>query len=377
MAIEIKEVTTRGGLRRFVSFPNRLYKGYEFYIPSLEMDEMNMLRRDKNPAFDFCEAAYFLAYRDGEIVGRIAAIINHENNRKESHKRLRFGFVDFIDDDAVVDALFSTAEKWGAERGMTEINGPLGFTDMDPEGMLVDGFDKMGTMVAIYNHSYYPEQLERLGFRKDADWVEYLITIPEQVPEKHQRIANLVAEKYGLRTVRYTSRKRLAEDFGHKLFTLVNESYDVLYGYTPLTERQIKYYVDMYIPMLRLENLVLVVDKDNELVAMGVGMPSIAKALQKSGGRLFPFGFIHLLKALKGKNDLVELLLFAVKPEYQNKGVNALVFRDIIPAFNSNGYRFAESNPELEMNVKVQNQWGFLEHKMHKRRRAFVKDINL
>ncbi len=375
MKIEIKEVTSNGDLRRFVRFPNQLYRDNKYYIPSLEMDELDTLNRKKNPAFDFCEAAYFLAYRDGEIVGRIAAIINHENNRKESAQRVRFGFVDFIDDNQVVDALFAAVEKWGTERGMNQINGPLGFTDMDPEGMLVDGFDKIGTMVAIYNHSYYPEQLERLGFHKDADWVEYLITIPEEVPAKHQRIAELVAQKYQLRTVQYTSRKKLAADFGDKLFKLVNEAYDVLYGYTALTERQIKHYVAMYIPMLRLEDIVLVVDKNDELVAMGVGMPSLAKALQRSRGRLFPFGFIHLLRALKGRNNLVELLLFAVKPEYQNKGVNALVFRDIIPAFNHNGYRYAESNPELEENVKIQNQWGFLEHKFQKRRRAFIKDI--
>ncbi len=241
MAIEIKEVTTRGDLRRFVGFPNRLYRGDRYYVPSLEVDDVNTLRRDKNPAFDFCEAAYFLAYSDKKIVGRIAAIINHENNRKESIRRVRFGFVDFIDNNEVVDALFATAEKWGAERGMTEINGPLGFTDMDPEGMLVEGFDKIGTLVAIYNHNYYPKQLERLGFRKDADWVEYLITIPSEVPEKHIRVADLVAEKYGLRTLKYTSRRKVAEDFGHKLFSLVNEAYDVLYGYTALSERQIKH----------------------------------------------------------------------------------------------------------------------------------------
>ena len=375
MSVEIKQVTTRRDLKRFVSFPNRLYKGNKYYVPSLEFDEVDTLDKDKNPAFDFCESAYFLALRKGKIVGRIAAIINKVSNQKEGHKRVRFGFVDFIDDDEVVDKLFATVENWGTERGMNQINGPLGFTDLDPEGMLVDGFDKMGTMVAIYNHSYYPRQLERLGFVKDADWVEYLITIPEQVPEKHRRISELVAKKFGLRTVQYTNKKKLARDYGEKLFKLVNESYDVLYGYTPLTERQIKHYVDMYIPMLRLNDLVLVVDTNDELVAFGVGMPSLARALQRSGGKLFPFGFIHLLKALKGRNDLVELLLFAVKPEYQNKGVNALVFRDIIPAFNANGYRYAESNPELELNIKVQNQWGFLEHKLQKRRRVFVKNI--
>ncbi len=375
MSIEIREVTTRAELRRFVEYPNKLYKGNKYYIPALVADDLDTLNREKNPAFENCEAIYFLALREGRIVGRIAGIINHLVNAKDGHMRARFGYLDFEDDAEVVDALFGALEQWAHSKSMTELNGPLGFSDMDPEGMLVEGFDQIGTMVAIYNHPYYVDHMVRLGFEKEADWVEYKITIPESIPERHQKVADLVSQKYNLRVVKYTDRKKVVADYGVKLFELVNEAYNSLYGYSPLTPKQIDRYIKLYIPMLRLNNLVLVVDDKQELIAMAVGMPSIAKALQRSRGKLFPFGFIHLLKALWGKNDLVELLLIAVKPEFQNKGVNALIFSDIIPAFNANGYRYAESNPELELNYKVQNQWQQLEHVQHKRRRAFVRKL--
>ncbi|MFI3330865.1 MAG: GNAT family N-acetyltransferase [Rikenellaceae bacterium] len=375
MKVLIKSVETRKELKRFIKFPNKLYKGNKYYIPSLLSDDLITLNPKKNPAFDFCEAKFFMAFKGGKAVGRIAGIINYQVNNREKRERVRFGYVDFIDDNEVVDALFSAVENWGKSKGMNQINGPLGFSDMDPEGMLVEGFDKIGTMVAIYNHEYYPKQLERLGFAKEADWVEYLITIPEQVPERHNRVSEIVSKKFSLRTLNYTSRKKLARDYGQKLFKLVNEAYDTLYGYSPLSERQIQHYVKLYLPMLKLNNLILVVDSNDDLVGMAVGMPSIAKALQKSRGRLFPFGFIHLLKALKGKNNTVELLLMAVKPEYQNKGVSALLFSNIINSFNSNGYRYAESNPELEVNLKMQNQWQDIENQKIKRRRAFIKNI--
>ncbi|MFR9606986.1 MAG: N-acetyltransferase [Rikenellaceae bacterium] len=375
MTVEIREVVTRSEIKRFVEFQNNLYRDNKYFIPALLGDEIDTLSKDKNPAFERCEAVYFMAYVDGRAVGRIAGIINHLVNEKDGAKRARFGYVDFIDNAEVVDALFDAVEQWARTKGMNEIHGPLGFSDMDPEGMLVEGFDQAGTMVAIYNHPYYVDHVARLGFVKDADWVEYKIQIPAEVPERHKRIAEIVAEKYDLRVVKYTNRKQLVADYGVKLFTLVNEAYNSLYGYSPLTVNQIQHYIDLYLPMLRLENLVLVVDKEGELIGMAVGMPSIAKALQRSRGKLFPFGFIHLLRALWGKNDVAELLLIAVKPEYQSKGVNALIFNDIIPTFNRNGYRYAESNPELELNLKVQNQWQHLERVQHKRRRAFVKSL--
>lgn len=375
MPIEIRKVSTKKELKKFVQFQNNLYKGHPYFIPSLESDDLGTLSSDKNPAFEHCEVILFMAFRDGRAVGRIAGIINRIVNEKEGRERARFGFIDFIDNYSVASALIEAVTQWARKHGMNELHGPLGFSDMDPEGMLVEGFDKQGTMVTIYNHPYYMQYLERMGFVKDADWVEYLITIPKEIPEKHQRLAAIVAEKFNLRTLKYTSRKKVMQDYGVKLFELVNQAYDELYGYSPLTQKQILHYVNLYLPMLKLNNLTLIVDQDNELVAMGVAMPSIAKALQKSGGKLFPFGFIHLLRALKGKNNLAELLLIAVKPEYQNKGLNAMIFADIIPVFNKNGYTHAESNPELELNIKVQNQWQLLEREQHKRRRVYIKNI--
>ncbi len=316
-----------------------------------------------------------MAYRDGKAVGRIAGIINHLVNNKDSVARARFGYVDFIDDNEVVDALFKAVSEWAQSKGMNQLNGPLGFSDMDPEGMLVEGFDRVGTMVTIYNHAYYPQHMERMGFCKEADWVEYLFEIPSQVPDRHQRVAQIVESKFNLRVLKHKSRKQLARDYGVKLFTLVNQAYSQLYGYSPLTERQISHYVNIYLPMLNLNHLILVVDENDDLIGMAVGMPSIARALQRSGGKLFPFGFVHLLKALWGKNKLIELLLIAVKPEYQSKGVNALLFREIITAFNKGGFTLAESNPELEVNFKVQNQWQDIDNIQHKRRRAYIKDI--
>lgn len=375
MSIEIREISSPRELKRFITFPNKLYRSNKYYIPALVADDMVTLDKTKNPASEYCVAKYFMAYKNGKAVGRIAGIINHKVNERTDKRRARFGYVDFIDDPQVVDALFEALNTWAKSEGMTELNGPLGFSDMDPEGLLVEGFDKLGTMVTIYNHPYYPVHLERLGFKKEADWVEYFITIPTQVPERHQRVAEIALKKNNLKTVHYTNRKKLAADYGVKLFKLVNAAYDSLYGYSPLSENQIAHYVKMYLSMLDLDNLILVATEEDELVGMAVGVPSIARALQKSGGKLFPFGFIHLLKALKCKNDTAELLLIAVKPEYQNRGVNAILFRDIITSFNKKGYRYAESNPELEVNLKMQNQWQDIETIQHKRRRAYIREV--
>lgn len=363
-------------LEQYVQFGIDLYKGNACFVPPLVTDDMHTLDPAVNPASDFCESQSFMAFRNGEPVGAITAIINKSVNEKTGKKELRFGFVDFIDDAEVVDGLFEAVSAWGKERGMTEIVGPMGFSDLDHEGMLVEGFDEMGTMATIYNYPYYPEHMERMGFKKDVDWVEYRITIPESIPEKHQRIANIVAKKYNLEILKFTSRKKIKEEYGHAIFDLVNEAYADLYGYSPLTERQIDYYISQYIGILRLEDVCLVVEKDSrKLVAVGISMPSMSEALRKSRGRLFPFGWYHLLKALRGKTDVVDLLLVAVKPEYQSKGVNALLFANLIPAYNANGYKEAESNLELEGNENVQKQWEYFERRQHRRRRAFRKDL--
>lgn len=375
MAIEIRKIDTKCGLKKFVKWGIDLYKDNDCFVPPLVMDDVNTLDPKNNPAFDFCESIYFMAYDDGKPVGRIAGIINNVVNEKTGKKTLRFGWVDFIDDPRVSEALFRAVEVWGRSKGMEEIVGPLGFSDMDPEGMLVEGFDQEGTMATIYNYPYYPKHLEAMGFEKEADWIEFRMTIPDGIPERYQRISDIIKRKYELSTPKYTSAKKLVKDYGQEIFQLINEAYSELYGYSPLTPRQINRYISMYIPVLRLDNISLIVDKDKKLIGVGIAMPSMSKALIKCRGRMFPFGWIHLLKALRGQNDVVDLLLVAVKPEYQSKGVNSLLFTDLIPCFIKNGYKFAESNPELELNQKVQSQWGYFETRQHKRRRAFRKSL--
>lgn len=377
MAIEIRAVdhSKRSQIRKFVKFGIDFYKDNPYYVPPLVMDDCNTLSPKKNPAFDFCEAQAFMAYRDGKPVGRIAGIINHKVNGRTGRKDLRFGFVDFIDDPEVSQALFDAVSQWGRVKGMTSIVGPLGFTDMDQEGMLTFGYDEVGTMATIYNYPYYPQHMERMGFEKDADWMEYYLTVPDAVPEKHRRIAEIVKERNGLKVKKYSSRKKIREEYGVALFELINEAYDKLYGYSPLSPKQIQYYINMYLSILNLELVTVVTDADDKIVAIGISIQSFSKALQKCRGRIFPFGWVHLLPVLLGKSDAVDLLLIAVKPEYQSKGVNALLFADLIPYYIKNGYRHAESNPELESNAKVQNQWGSFEARQHRRRRAFRKPL--
>lgn len=366
---------TKSNIRKYVKFGIDLYNGNPCYVPPLVMDEMATLSPDRNPAFDHCSAQMFMAYRDDRPAGRITAIINDLVNRKEGNKAMRFGFVDYIDDAEVVDALFAAAEDWGRKHGCTAMIGPMGFSDMDHEGMLIEGFDEMGTMATIYNYPYYPRHMERMGFVKDADWVEYRIKVPDGVPDKHRRIADIVSRKYGLRLATYSSRKELRTRYGQALFDLINEAYADLYGYSPLTRREIDYYIDIYLGILRLEDIAVVVDADDRLIAVGISMPSMSEALRKSRGRLFPMGWYHLLKALRGHVDVVDLLLVAVRPEYQSKGVNALLFTHLIPNFIAGGYKYAESNLELEGNENVQKQWEYFERRQHRRRRAWRREI--
>lgn len=377
MSVEIRKVNTRDELKSFVNFGIKLYEGNEYFVPPLVYDELATLNRAKNPAFEHSDAAYFMAYRDEEIVGRIAVIINYKANQIWKERQARFGFVDFIDDNEVVDALFETAEEWARFRGMDKIHGPMGFSDMDHEGMLVEGFDRISTMQTLYNYPYYPEQLERIGYVKDEDWVEYLIKIPDGIPERYARASEIVKKRSGLNVLHFDNKKEVIENYAHDIFKLINLAYKDLYGYVELTEKQIDYYVDMYIPMLRLEFLTLVVRQtDNKLVGVGIGLPSLAKALQKAKGRFLPTGWYHLYSALKGNNnEVLDLMLVAVDPEYQGKGVHALLLNEFIPAANKLGMKYAESNPELEVNSKVQSMWGDLETEQTKRRRAFVKNL--
>ena len=376
MSIEIRSVSPdRKELKKYVKFGIDLYRGNDCYVPPLIFEEIETLMPSKNPAFDFCEAQSFMVLRDGVPAGRITAIINRVVNERTGKKEARFGFVDFVDDAEVVDALFRAAEEWSRQRGMTEMVGPMGFTDMDHEGMLIDGFDELGTMATIYNYPYYPAHMERMGYKPDVDWVEYRMTVPDSVPDKYLRIASLVERKYGFKTLHYTSRSRLKADYGKAIFDLINVAYDGLYGYSPLSDRQIGYYIDKYLGILRLDCISIVVDKEGKLVAFGISIPSFSRALQRSGGRLWPFGWYHLLKAIRGKNDVVDLMLVAVSPEYQNMGVNAMVFADLLPTYIKNGYKFAESNLELADNASVQLQWQYFERRQHRRRRAFRRDL--
>lgn len=375
--IEIRPLPpTKANIKKFVKFERDLYKGNPYYVPPLLQSELDNLLKECNPAFDFCEAEYFMAYGDdGRPVGRIVVMINRQINEIYGQKLARFGWIDFVDDPAVAKALLDRAEQWARERGMEKIVGPLGFTDLDREGTLVEGFEELSTMATIYNHPYYESHILAAGYRKDSDWMEFLMEVPDGIPDKYNRVADIVKQRFGLKVVKYTSRKRIKEDYGHALFHLINEAYKDLYQYSPLTERQIDKYIDDYLNLLNLDLLTLVVDRDRKLVGVGISLPSMSRALQKSKGKMFPFGWYHLLKGLKGVNDRVDLLLVAVAPDYQNKGVNALLFQDLIPQFIKYGYKYAESNPEMETNSKVQSQWEFFNRRQHRRRRSYCKDL--
>lgn len=377
MSVEIKKVTTKSELKRFIRFNYEFYKDNPYSVPDLYDDMLNTFSPKKNAAFEFCEADYFLALRDGKIVGRVAAIINRRANETWDRKTVRFGWIDFIDDMEVSTALIDTVKQWGKERGMTEIEGPLGFTDMDAEGMLVEGFDQLSTMATIYNYPYYPQHMERLGLSKSADWVEMKIYVPDAIPEKHRRISDIIAKRYNLHIRKLKSKKEVRQSgVAHDIFRLINDAYTPLFGYSRMTERQIDQYVKMYVPVLDLRMVSIVENEQNEIVAVGISMASLSRALQKAKGRLLPFGWYHLLKALMWKRPKVlDLLLVAVRPDYQGKGVNALLFTDLIPVYKELGFEYAESNPELEMNEKVQNQWQYFKTEQHKRRRCFKADI--
>lgn len=379
MSIVIKAIKSgdKNLKKAFVKFPiNSLYKDCPFYVPPLISDELESLDTKKNPAFDFCEIQLFLAYKDGKIVGRIAAIVNHRANEIWNKKQGRFSFVDFVDDNEVVEALFSAAEKWLKGKGMETIIGPIGFTDLDPEGLLIEGYDKVSTMATRYSYPYYKTQIERLGFEKDADWKEFYIEIPRETPERHQRIATMIGERYGLKLLSFQNFKQVTP-YVTKVFKCLNKAYEPLYGFSALTQNQIDYYVKKYVPLLRWDVVQIVIKEDtDEVVGFGVGVPSLSEALIKSRGRLFPFGWFQLIKALKSKNNkTVDLMIMGILPEYQGKGVNAMIFNGFIPSTYKSGFRFAESNPELEMNNKMQSLWDGFEATNHKRRRAYIKKL--
>ena len=377
--ITIKRVESKRDLKRFIELHYDLYAGNPYDVPNLFNDEMKTLSKDKNAAFEFCEAEYFLAYNaEHQLVGRVAAIINHRANKRWGRLCVRFGWIDFIDDINVSRALLQAVEDYGRSKGMNEMIGPLGFTDLDPEGMLTWGFDQLGTMPTIYNYSYYPEHMEQLGdFEKDNDYVEFKLMVPDTVPEKYTKISRMIETRYNLHVRKFTKKDIFEGGYGRKIFELINTCFKDLYGYSELSDKQISQYIDMYLPMADLSLITGVEDwnAEKKLVAVGISIPSLSVALQKCRrGRLFPMGWWHILRALKQhKTKGVDLLLLGVLPEYRMKGANALMFSDLIPRYQAYGFEWGESQVEMETNENVQSQWQYLETILHKRRRCYKK----
>ena len=373
--VEIREVKSRSELKQCIQFYYDLYRGCDCAVPFLYFDEMATLRSDKNPSFECCEAQYFLAYKDGKIVGRVAAIINRRANERWNCHQVRFGWFDFIDDLEVSTALLKAVEDWGRERGMVEMAGPLGFIDTDREGMLVEGFDQLASMYVNYNYSYYPRHIEQMsGFKKDNDYVECKVKVPEIVPEKFVKVTDMVRRRYGLKVHKFTRHELIEEGYGRKVFDLLNATYADLYGFSQLSDRQIDKLVNDYIKIADL-NLVTAIMDSEKMVGFGITFPSFSRALQKTrDGRLFPFGWWHVLKILKWhKTPIVDLLLIGVLPEYRAKGANALIFNDLIPYFQQYNFEYAETGPMMETNEGVLSQWQYLEATVHRRHRCYRK----
>ena len=379
-AVEIRRVTDKRGLKRFVQFYYDLYRGSEYAVPYLYSEEMITLNREKNPSFECCEAEYFLAEVDGEVVGRVAAIINHRANERWNCRQIRFGWFDFIDDINVSKALIGAVEGWGRQKGMTEIVGPLGFIDTDREGMLIEGFNELSTMYVNYNYPYYVRHIELMGgFVKDNDYMEYKVKVPEVVPDKFAKIAEMVSRRYHLKVHKFTRHELIDEGQGRKVFDLLNATYKDLYGFSQLSQSQIDKLVNDYIRIadLNLVTAILDTSADDKMVGFGITFPSFSRALQKTrDGRLFPMGWWHLLKILKWhKTDTVDLLLIGVLPEYRAKGANSLIFDDLIRQFQRYGFQWAEAMPQMESNEGVRSQWQYLESTQHRRHRCFRKPL--
>lgn len=370
--ILIKEVQSAKELNRFLAFPNALYKDNPFRVPQLFGFERSTLSPSKNPAHAFCKTKYFLAYKGKQVVGRIAGIIHQRANEKWNENRVRFGWIDFVDDIAVSAALIQAVEDWGKSEGMTAIHGPLGFSDMDLEGMLIDGFNELGTQAVIYNHPYYPEHMELLGFTKDVDWVQMEIKVPEKVPEKLKRFADLIAEKYEFRTLKVKKAKEIIP-YAKKMFQTLNAAFVDLYGFVQLTDEQIDYYIKQYFSIVKPEYICFVLDKKDDVVGFGISMPSMSKALIKARGKLFPFGFIPVLQSIYGKNDLIDMYLTGIRPDYKGKGVHAIFFNEMTQAYIDNGIKLAISSPQLENNSNALKLWKHYDYREHIRRRCFIK----
>ena len=378
MAIEIKEVTTKKELKQFIQFGIDLFKGNPYFCPPLVFDEINTFDTTKNPAHEICDHIIYMAYKDGKIVGRIVGIINHKANERWENKRLRFGWIDFIDDLAVSQALLEAVQAWGKTHGMTEMNGPVGFTDFDHQGLLIEGFEYNSPMASLYNYPYYEKHLEAFGLKKEIDWIEYRLTMPDEVPPRMKRLAKVVMEKSKLEIHKIKSIKELKKYYpNNEYLDVVDQAYQSLYNYQPLTDKQKTYYSNMYFPLLNFDFVTIVINEMKEIVGVGLGMPDISDALRKCKGKLFPLGWFHILKALKAKKNMeyFDMLLIAVRPDYQNKGINALFIYDTAKHFVKYGVKYAETTSILETNNKSQANFEEYDKIQHKRRRAYIKSI--
>lgn len=374
MSVVIKEVLTKKDLKKWVDFPNKLYKNTKAYCPFLFSDEVATFTRSGNPAYEFCETKLFLAYKDKKIVGRIGALINHAANKKWKTSGIRFTRFDFIDDYEVSSALFDKVVEWGKMRGYDTVSGPIGFTDMDHEGMLIEGFDEMNMSITFYNHPYYIDHYEKLGLKKEVDWVEYQVIVPEKLDERYAKISEYLAKRSGFQLVQYTDRKVLKKD-AYEAFKVIDVAFSVLHGTVPLTEEVIDKAINDYIPIVNLKYICSVKDREGKIVGFAVLVPSIAKALKKSNGRMLPFGLFRLLKALNGKNDTLEMFFVAVLPEHQNKGIPAFMMNHLLKVCMENGVKVCETGPELELNESVQSLWKGMNVRQHRRRRCWTKEI--
>ena len=381
--VVVSQVSTAKEMRTFVRFNYELYKDCTYAVPDMLEDTLETLDPRRNPAFHFCEAAYFLARRDGRIVGRVAAIINTRANEHWGRQDVRFGWIDFIDDLEVSRSLLDAVEQWGRERGMERMVGPLGFTDMDPEGMLTDGFDQLSTLCTIYNYPYYPEHMMQLGLEKEVGWVERKVFIPKEGHEannaKYFRVAQVVQQRYGFKVRHFASKKEIRDGgYIEKLLGVINRAYADLYGYSELDEQQMKWYAQRFLLMIDRQFLTVVETKEGEIIGVGVCIPSLSRAVQKAKARLFPFGWWYIARELwlKKKHQILDMLLVGVLPEYQEKGANALFFADLIPQGIKCGYEWAETHPQLEDNMASQMQWKNLDCSIHKRRAVFFKSLS-
>lgn len=376
MAVEIKQITTRRELKEFIRFGNDFYKDCEFFCPQLIGDELNTFNPKINPAHEVCEHVLYMAYRDKRPVGRIAGIINHAANKRWNVKHVRFGWIDFIDDQEVSFSLLDKVAEWGKSKGMEQINGPVGFTDFDHQGLLLEGYDHLAPMASLYNYPYYVRHLDAYGLVKEADWIEYQIYPPQELPERFARLDKIVRERSRVRVDKVKNCKELVKKYGTQYMDVIDVAYQKLYNFQPMTDRQKKYYCDVYFPILNFDFVTIVVNEKDEVVGVGVGMPDISDALRKCKGKLFPFGWHHLLKALRAKQmNAFDLLIIAVRPDYQDKGLNAVIIADQHPYFVKYGIKRVETTSILETNSKNQSHWEMFPHKIHKRRRAYIKDI--